>query len=81
MNTHNSLRYFLTKKKFITGYVQVRTYDFHCKMCNSNMFYCLCSALMEKHDFYCCHPLKLHMILYSTGIAAFHCSVFAWGLG
>ena len=29
-------------------------YDFHCKMCDSNTFFhCLCSALMEKHDFYC----------------------------
>ena len=27
-------------------------YDFRCKMCNNNMFFhCLCSALMETHDF------------------------------
>jgi hypothetical protein len=27
----------------ITGYVQVRTYDFHCKMCNNNTFFhCAC---------------------------------------
>jgi len=46
---------FLTNKIFLlTGYVQVLTYDFHCKMWNNNMFFhCLCSALMEKHDFYC----------------------------
>jgi hypothetical protein len=30
----------------------VRTYDFHCKMCNNNTFFhCLCSTLMEKDDF------------------------------
>jgi len=46
---------FFNKNNFlIAGYVQVRTYDFHCKMCNNNtLFHCLCSALMEKHDFYC----------------------------
>ena len=51
MNTHNRLRYFLTNTIFfflITGYVQVRTYDFHCKICNSNTFFhCLYSALMN----------------------------------
>jgi hypothetical protein len=43
-----------------------RYYDFHCKICNNNMFFhCLCSSLMEKHDFLLfCHPLKLYLILY-----------------
>jgi len=55
VNTHNRLKYFLTHKSFlITDYVQVRTYDLRCKMCNNNTFFhCLCSALMEKHNFYC----------------------------
>jgi hypothetical protein len=45
---------FFNKYNFlITGYVPVRTCDFHCKMCSNNTFFhCLCSALMEKHDFY-----------------------------
>jgi len=38
--------------------------------------YCLHSALMEKHDFYCLvTPLKLYMILYTTGNVSFHCSI------
>jgi hypothetical protein len=38
--------------------------------------YCLRSALMEKHDFYCLvTPLKLYMILYTTGNVSFHCSI------
>ena len=55
VNTHNRLRYFLTNKIFLLQvmYRYVRTYDFHCKMCNNNMFFhCLCIALMEKHDLY-----------------------------
>ena len=28
-----------------------------------------------------CHPLKLYMILYSTGTVFFHCSNISWGLG
>ena len=52
MNAHNRLRYFLTNNIFLLQ-VMYR-YDFCCKMCNSNMFFhCLCSALMEKHEFYC----------------------------
>jgi len=27
------------------------------------------------------HPLKLYMILYSTGTVFFHCSLISWGLG
>jgi len=27
-----------------------------------------------------CHPLKLYMILYSTGTVFFHCSIISWGL-
>jgi len=34
----------------------------------TRFFHCMCSTLMEKHDFFLlCHPLKLYMILYSTG--------------
>ena len=48
---------FLTNKIFLLQvmyrYVP-RTYDFHCKIWNNNMFFhCLCSALMKKRDFYC----------------------------
>jgi hypothetical protein len=55
VNTHKWLKYFFNKYNFlITGYVQLRSYDFRYKKCNNNMFFhCLCSALMEKHDFYC----------------------------
>jgi hypothetical protein len=28
-----------------------------------------------------CHPLKLYIILYSTGTVFFHCSIVSWGLG
>ena len=38
----------LKKKILITGYVQVRTYDFHCKMCNSNTFFIACAELRWK---------------------------------
>ena len=27
------------------------------------------------------HPLKLYMVLYSTGTVFFHCSIISWGLG
>jgi len=56
VNTHYRLKYFLTNKIFLLEvmYRYVRTYDFRCKTFNSNMFFhCLCSSLMEKHDFYC----------------------------
>ena len=56
VNTHNRLRYFLTNKIFFLQvmYRYARTYDLHCKVCNNNRFFrCLCSALMEKPDFYC----------------------------
>jgi hypothetical protein len=54
VKTHNRLRYCVTKKILITGYVQVRTYDVRYKMCNNEKFFhYLCSALMEKLDFYC----------------------------
>jgi hypothetical protein len=55
VNTHNRLKYFLTNKIFLLDLnVQERTYDFRCKMYNNKAFFhCLCSGLMEKHDFYC----------------------------
>ena len=81
MNTHNRIRYFLTIS-FVTGYVQVSTYDFNCKMYTNNTFlHCLCRALTEKHGFYFCHSLKLYMILYSTSTVFFHCSIVFCGLG
>ena len=44
-------------------------------------FHCLCSALMGKAWFLLfCHPLKLYMILYSTGTVFFHCLIVFWGL-
>ena len=40
-------------------------YDFLCKMCKNNTFFhCLCSALMEKYDFYCL--LSLETVRYRT---------------
>jgi len=55
INTHNRLRYFLTNKIFLLQVMyRYATYDFHCKMRNSNTFFHrLHSALMEKHYFYC----------------------------
>jgi len=45
-------------------------------------FYYLCSALMEKAWFLLfCRPLKLYMILYSTGTEFFRCSIVSSGLG
>ena len=76
--TRHRLIYFNKLNFLFTGYMQERMYDSCCKMCNSNMFFhCSCSALMEKHDFYCHHPLKL----YSTGTVLFHCSIVSTGLG
>jgi hypothetical protein len=49
VNTNNRLKYFLTNKIFfITGDIQVHTYDFHCKMCNNNTFFIACVALWWK---------------------------------
>jgi len=75
---------FFNKQNFlITGYVQVRTYDFHCKMCNNKMFF---SLLMQRFDgkawfLLFSHSFKLYMILYRTGTVFFHCCIFSWGLG
>ena len=53
-NTHNRLRYFLTNKIFLLqvmhGYVLK---IFIVKCVTITRFFCLCSAFMEKHDFYC----------------------------
>jgi hypothetical protein len=44
-------------------------------------FYCLCSALIEKHDFYCSVIPWNSTILYSTGTVFIHCCIVSWGLG
>jgi len=46
VNTHNRLRYVFNKQNvLITGYVEVRTYDFRRKMCNKSTFFTAYAAL------------------------------------
>ena len=54
VNTHNRLRYFLRNKTFLlqVTYRYVRMI-FIVKCVTVTLFYCFCSALMERHDFYC----------------------------
>jgi len=82
VNTNNRLRYFLTNKIFLFQvmyrYVPI---IFIAKICNNNtIFRCLCSALLEKRDFYC-SVITLNCTWYCTmKLMYFYCSILSWGL-
>jgi hypothetical protein len=60
VNTHKRLRYFLTHKIFLlqvmNRYVSM-IFIVNC-VTVTRFFHCLCSALMEKRDFYCLSSLE-----------------------
>ena len=77
MNTHNRLRYFLTNK---TDLVQVMYRYVHMIFIVKYIIITRFFLLMQRFDgkarfLLFCHPLKLYMILYSTGTVFFHCSI------
>jgi hypothetical protein len=55
VNTHNRLKYFLTNKIFLLQVMcrYVRMIFIVKCVTIARFIHCLCSALMEKHDFYC----------------------------
>jgi hypothetical protein len=72
------LAYFLTKLPYYnlcTGMYG----DFHCKMCNNNTFFSLLMQCFDRKAWFLlfCHPLKLYLILYSTGTVLFHCCIIS----
>jgi hypothetical protein len=55
VNTHNKLIYFLTNKIFLLQVIYRYIHLIFIVKCVTitHFFHCLCSAFMEKHDFYC----------------------------
>ena len=54
MNTHNRQKYFLTNKILLQVMYRCVRMIFVVKWVTiTHFFHCLCSALMEKNDFYC----------------------------
>ena len=83
-NTHNRLGYFLINKIFLLHVVyRYILVIFIVKCVTITLFL---SLLIQRFDgkawfLSFSHPLKLYMILYSTGTVLFDCSIVSWGLG